>query len=958
MSDRETIFIKGAREHNLKNIDLELPRNKLIVFTGLSGSGKSSLAFDTIYAEGQRRYMESLSSYARQFLGQMEKPDVDYIEGLSPAISIDQKTTSHNPRSTVGTITEIYYYLRLLFARIGVPYCPKCGRKISRQTVDQMVELICDLPTESRIVIYAPVVRGRKGEYQQLLYDLFKGGFGSARINGETKSLSDKIELDRYKAHTIEVLVDRLTIGQSSRSRLVDAMETAMKLSKGLVAVSVEKADTDGNKTYDEILLSEELSCPYDGFSLGEISPRSFSFNSPYGACEDCHGLGYKKEVAEELVIPDKKLSINEGAIMPWTFSATNYYGILLKNLAVHFDVSIDAPLEDADETKIKKILYGVGAPIKLRLQYFSNGQAQYFNVWFNGLIPHLENRYTETESDSVREEIEKYMLTNVCQTCKGARLKTEALIVKVAEKNIADVSSLGIDKALHFFNSIKLTPREMAIAEKVLYEITNRLKFLNNVGLDYLTLDRTATTLAGGESQRIRLASQIGSALVGILYVLDEPTIGLHPTDNARLIETLKHLRDLGNTVIVVEHDEETMRAADYLVDIGPGAGEQGGNIVAAGTYEEVLNNPDSITAPYLSGRKAIEVPERRAIEKKHNYLTVHGAKENNLHNVSANFPLQRLTVVTGVSGSGKSTLVTEILSKAVSRKLHSRGDVPGKHDSVTGIDQLDKIIEIDQSPIGRTPRSNPVTYTKSFDLIRTLFAATPAARSRGYKPGRFSFNVTGGRCENCQGDGQIKIEMNFLPDVYITCDVCKGTRYNKETLEVLWKGKNISQVLNMTINEASTFFEDIPTLVDKLTTLEKVGLGYIRLGQSAPTLSGGEAQRIKLAAELSRRDTGKTLYILDEPTTGLHFADVEKLLIVLQELVNRGNTIIIIEHNIDVIKSADYILDLGPGGGEKGGRIVAKGTPEEIAANPESLTGKVLEPILYRKKVQSDAK
>lgn len=952
MTNQETIFIKGAREHNLKNIDLELPRNKLIVFTGLSGSGKSSLAFDTIYAEGQRRYMESLSSYARQFLGQMEKPDVDYIEGLSPAISIDQKASGHNPRSTVGTVTEIYDYLRLLFARIGVPYCPKCGRKISRQTVDQMVELIVGLPEGSRIVLYAPVVRGRKGEYQNLLYDLFKGGFGSARVNGETKSLSDKIELDRYKAHTIEVLVDRLIIGQSSRSRLVDAMETALKLSKGLVAVSVEKVDTDGNKTFDEILLSEELSCPYDGFSLGEISPRSFSFNSPYGACEDCHGLGYKKEIAEELIIPDKSLSINEGGILPWTFSPTNYYGILLKNLAEHFDVSIDAPLDEVDEQKLNKILYGVGAPVKIRLRYFSQGAAQYFNVWFSGLIPHLQTRFTETESDAVREEIEKYMLTNVCQTCKGARLKIDALIIKIDEKNIANVSSMNIDKAIEYFKGIKLSPREMAIAEKVLYEITNRLTFLSNVGLNYLTLDRTATTLAGGESQRIRLASQIGSALVGILYVLDEPTIGLHPTDNARLIETLKHLRDIGNTVIVVEHDEETMRAADYLVDIGPGAGEQGGNIVAAGTFAEVLNNPNSITAPYLNGKKTIAVPERRPVEKKHSYITVHGARENNLRNVSVNFPLNRLTVVTGVSGSGKSTLVTDILSKAVSRKLGLRGDNAGKHDSVTGIENLDKIIEIDQSPIGRTPRSNPVTYTKSFDLIRQLFAATGAARSRGYKPGRFSFNVAGGRCENCQGDGQIKIEMNFLPDVYITCDVCKGSRYNKETLEVLWKGKNISQILNMTINEATTFFEDIPTLVDKLKTIEKVGLGYVRLGQSAPTLSGGEAQRIKLAAELSRRDTGKTLYILDEPTTGLHFADVEKLLVVLQELVTRGNTIIIIEHNLDVIKSADWLIDLGPGGGENGGKIVAVGTPEDVALNSASKTGKVLEPLLFNKK------
>jgi len=950
MSQNDKIYIKGAREHNLKNIDLELPREKLIVFTGLSGSGKSSLAFDTIYAEGQRRYMESLSSYARQFLGQMEKPDVDYIEGLSPAISIDQKTVSHNPRSTVGTVTEIYDYLRLLYARIGVPYCPKCGRQISRQTVDQMVDLVTSLPEGSRIIIYAPVVRGRKGEYQQLLYDLFKGGFGSARINGQTYGLSDRIELDRYKAHTIEVLIDRLIIGQSSPSRLTDAMETAMKLSKGIVTVSVEKVDDNGEKTFDEILLSEELSCPYDGFSLGEISPRSFSFNSPYGACEDCHGLGYKKEIAKELIIPDKKLSIAEGAIMPWTYSATNYYGILLRNLAEHFDIGLDTPLEKVDEQKINNIMYGVGSPIKLRLRYFSNGQAQHFSIWFRGLVPHLETRFSETESESVREEIGKYMLSSECQTCKGARLKVQALIVRVGGKNIAEVAQLSIDQAEEFFKKLKLNTREMAIADKVLYEISNRLEFLNKVGLTYLTLDRTATTLAGGESQRIRLASQIGSALVGILYVLDEPTIGLHPTDNARLIETLKRLRDLGNTVIVVEHDEETMKAADYLVDIGPGAGEHGGNIVAAGTYEEVLNNPGSITAPYLNGTKTIPLPKRRPIEKKHPYLTVHNASENNLKNVSANFPLGRLTVVTGVSGSGKSTLVTDVLSQAVARQLGVHAAVPGKHTGVSGTEQIDKIIQIDQSPIGRTPRSNPVTYTKSFDVIRTLFAATSAARSRGYKPGRFSFNVTGGRCENCQGDGQIKIEMNFLPDVYITCDVCKGTRYNRETLEVLWKGKNISQVLNMTIDEAMEFFDSIPSLVDKLHTLHQVGLGYIRLGQSAPTLSGGEAQRIKLAAELSRRDTGKTLYILDEPTTGLHFADVEKLLGVLQTLVDRGNTIIIIEHNLDVIKSADWIIDLGPGGGNNGGKIIVAGPPELVAVNKDSATGKVLEKVLFK--------
>ncbi|MBI4948232.1 excinuclease ABC subunit UvrA [Candidatus Berkelbacteria bacterium] len=937
----DKIFIKGAREHNLKNIDLEIPRNKLIVFTGLSGSGKSSLAFDTIYAEGQRRYMESLSSYARQFLGQMEKPDVDYIEGLSPAISIDQKTVSHNPRSTVGTVTEIYDYLRLLFARIGVPYCPKCGRPISRQTVDQMVDLVSSIENGSQITIFAPVVRGRKGEYHQLLYDLFKGGFGSARINGEIKNLSERIELDRYKAHNIEVLIDRLVAGQSSRIRLTEAIETALKIGKGMVMVAV------GDKS-DEILLSEELSCPYDGFSLGEISPRSFSFNSPYGACEDCHGLGFKKDIALELVIPDKNLTIEEGAILPWTYSPTNYYGVLLKNLASYFELPIDKPINKLDEGKINKILYGVGAPIKLQLKYFSNGSPQFFNVWFRGLIPHLETRYRETESDSVREEIEQYMLTNKCTTCNGARLKQDALIIQVGKRNIAEVSALSINEALSFFKSIKLNNREQMIADKVLYEITNRLEFLAKVGLSYLTLNRSATTLAGGEAQRIRLASQIGSALVGILYVLDEPTIGLHPTDNAKLIETLKRLRDLGNTVIVVEHDEETMKAADYLVDIGPGAGEHGGNIVAAGTYDEVLKSPNSITAPYLNGSKTILIPKRREIKKLHPSIVVNGASENNLKSITASFPLSRLTVVTGVSGSGKSTLISEILSKAVHKRLGLKTPQPGKHASILGVEHIDKLIEIDQSPIGRTPRSNPVTYTKSFDFIRALFASSPAARSRGYKAGRFSFNVTGGRCENCQGDGQIKIEMNFLPDVYITCDVCKGTRYNRETLEVLWKGKNISQVLNMTIDEALEFFEAIPNLANKLKTLQKVGLGYIRLGQSAPTLSGGEAQRIKLAAELARSSTGKTLYILDEPTTGLHFADVEKLLGVLQELVNRGNTVVIIEHNLDVIKSADWIIDLGPGGGEYGGKVVAKGTPEDVAGVKTSLTGGVLKNIL----------
>ncbi len=939
MSDK--IIIKGAREHNLKNIDLELPRNKLIVFTGLSGSGKSSLAFDTIYAEGQRRYMESLSSYARQFLGQMEKPDVDYIEGLSPAISIDQKTTSHNPRSTVGTVTEIYDYLRLLFARVGVPYCPNCGRKIARQTIDQMVDLIEGLPESTRISVLSPVVRGRKGEYHQLLHDLYKGGFGTVRVNGAIFSLNDKIDLDRYKAHKIEVLIDRLIIGSSTRARLNEAIESALKLSKGLVIVAQEGKN-------DEILLSEELSCPYDGFSLGEISPRSFSFNSPYGACEDCHGLGIRKVIADELIIPDRTKTISQGAIMPWTVSATNYYGILIKNSADHFDINLEAPIKEIDPKKLQKVLYGLDSPIKLRLRYFSNGQAQYFSVWFKGLIPHLESRFAETDSDRVREEIEKYMLSSPCQSCQGARLKQVALIFKVAGLNISELVALTIDKAKDYFAELKLSARDQSIAGKIILEINSRLEFLTKVGLDYLTLDRSATTLAGGESQRIRLASQIGSALVGILYVLDEPTIGLHPTDNAKLIETLHHLRDLGNTVIVVEHDEETMRAADFIVDIGPGAGEHGGQIIASGNYDELVSNPQSITGPYLTGEKFLIIPVRREVVKGHKMLTVHGASENNLKKITVNFPTGRFIVVTGVSGSGKSTLIAEVLSKAVGRRLGHATLIPGAHQSISGVENINKMIEINQSPIGRTPRSNPATYTKAFDPIRQLFAATPAARSRGYKPGRFSFNVIGGRCENCQGDGQIKIEMNFLPDVYITCDVCQGTRYNKETLEVRWKGKNVSQVLNLTIEEAGEFFANISTVADKLKTMEKVGLGYVRLGQSATTLSGGEAQRIKLAAELAKRDTGATLYVLDEPTTGLHFADVEKLLSVLQALVDRGNTVIVIEHNLDVVKSADWLIDLGPGGGEKGGRIVAQGEPETVAGVKTSLTGQVLKNVL----------
>ena len=939
----DKIVIKGAREHNLKNIDLELPRNKLIVFTGISGSGKSSLAFDTIYAEGQRRYMESLSSYARQFLGIMEKPDVEYIEGLSPAISIDQKTVSHNPRSTVGTITEIYDYLRLLYARIGVAYCPVCGRAITRQTIDQIVDLAESLKQETNLTIMSPIVRGRKGEYHQLLYDLYKGGFSRVRVNGEQFNLTDKIDLDRYKQHTIDVIIDRVVIGMSTRTRITEAIETALKLSKGLVLL------VDETKK-DEILLSENLSCPYDGFSLGEISPRNFSFNSPYGACEGCNGLGYKKEVSAELIAPDKSRTIEEGAIFPANYAGNNYYGMLIKAACEHLGIPTNVKLKDIDEKDFKDLMFGPKKPIRIRLRFLTSTRMQYYNTWFKGLVTFIEDRYKQTESDYIREEIEQYMTTTTCPVCKGSRLKENTLLVKVGGKNIAEVTDQAVDKAIEFFNKLELNKRDISIADKILNEIKARLEFLAKVGLEYLTLNRSATTLAGGESQRIRLASQIGSALVGILYVLDEPTIGLHPTDNAKLIETLKKLRDLGNTVIVVEHDEDTIRAADYIADIGPGAGEHGGKIVAVGTLDEILRNPESITAPYLNGTKIIPIPVRRDIKKGHEHLVVNGAKEHNLKNLTVRFPYGRFTVVTGVSGSGKSTLVTDILQKAVFNKLFKSHHIPGKHESIVGYEKIDKMVDIDQSPIGRTPRSNPITYTKGFDAVRQLFAATPAARSRGYQPGRFSFNVNGGRCDNCKGEGQIKIEMNFLPDVYITCDVCKGTRYNKETLEVLWKGKNISQVLYMTVEEALEFFENILTVHDKLKTLTEVGLGYIRLGQPAPTLSGGEAQRIKLASELARPATGNTLYILDEPTTGLHFADVERLLTVLQKLVDKGNTLIVIEHNLEVIKSADYIIDLGPGGGEAGGQIVATGTPEEVALNPKSATGKVLESHLFK--------
>lgn len=948
---QDSIIIKGAREHNLKNVDLEIPRDKLVVFTGISGSGKSSLAFDTIFAEGQRRYVESLSSYARQFLGQMNKPDVDYIEGLSPAISIDQKATSHNPRSTVGTVTEIYDYMRLLYARIGKPHCPKCGKIISRQSVDQMIDLINDLGENVKILILAPVVRGRKGEYHQLLYDLYRGGFSRVRVNGEIKNLNEKIELDRYKVHNIEVIVDRLIVGQSLRSRLSEALESALKLARGLVIIKIEDKDEPslGNAapSRGEIMLSEQLACPDCNISLGEIAPRTFSFNSPYGACPACHGLGFKKDVDPTLVMPNHKLSIAEGGVLTGLFQAGNYYGAIIISAAKYFGIDIKKQIKNLTERERQLILYGMETPQKIQVQYYALGRARRFDTNFIGIIPYLEKRYLETDSDMIRGEIERYMIAKPCLECQGSRLKPESLLIRIDEKNIAELSAMSILQISDFFLQLKISKRDELIAERILKEVLNRLDFLVKVGLDYLTLDRAAMTLSGGEAQRIRLASQIGSSLVGVLYVLDEPTIGLHQRDNARLIDTLKHLRDIGNSVIVVEHDEETIRQADYVVDIGPGAGETGGKIVATGSVKNIIDNPESLTGQYLSNKMRIEVPiKRRAGNKK--FLVVEGARENNLKNINVKIPLGKFVGITGVSGSGKSTLVDEILYKALMNTLHGSYEKPGKYSNIKGLENIDKVIIIDQSPIGRTPRSNPATYTKTFDYVRDLFAHTLEAKSRGYMPGRFSFNVEGGRCANCRGDGLIKIEMHFLPDIYIPCEVCKGRRYNRETLEVRWQGKNIAQVLDMTVKEGLEFFADIPQIKDKLQTLSDVGLGYIKLGQSATTLSGGEAQRIKLAAELSKRSTGRTFYILDEPTTGLHFADVDKLLSVLNRLINLGNTVLVIEHNLDVIKTLDWIIDLGPEGGENGGKIVAQGTPEDIAAAQSSYTGQYLKKVL----------
>ncbi|MDU2663915.1 MAG: excinuclease ABC subunit UvrA [Clostridium perfringens] len=934
---KDKIVVKGAKVHNLKNVSLEIPRDKLIVFTGLSGSGKSSLAFDTIYAEGQRRYVESLSSYARQFLGQMDKPDVESIEGLSPAISIDQKTTSRNPRSTVGTVTEIYDYLRLLYARVGVPHCPKCGKEIAQQSVDQIVDQIMELPERSKIMILAPIIRGRKGTHEKVLENIKKQGFVRARIDGEIYDLTeDEVKLEKNIKHNIEAVVDRIIVKDGIEGRLTDSIETSLKMAEGLVLVNIIGEE--------DRLYSEHFACADCGISIDELAPRMFSFNSPFGKCERCDGLGTLMEIDEDLVVPNKDLSIRGGAISTWGDSRMkeeSWTYCVLKALMDKYNFDLDTPYKDLPKKVQEVLMYG--EPEKLKVTYTKENVKAVYNHSFEGEINNLRRRYMETNSDSMKAEIEKYMSDNPCPKCKGARLKPEALAVTVGGKNIFEFTKMAIREELDFINSIDFSEKDKIISSQIIKEIQSRLSFLINVGLDYLDLARTAGTLSGGEAQRIRLATQIGSQLMGVLYILDEPSIGLHQRDNDRLIATLKQLRDVGNTLIVVEHDEDTMREADYIVDIGPGAGEHGGEIVAAGTLEEIMGNENSLTGKYLTGAKKVELPEERR-KGNGNFITVKGAKENNLKNVTAKFPLGTLTMVTGVSGSGKSTLVNEILYKGLNKIVNKAKDLPGKFKEIIGYENIDKIIDIDQSPIGRTPRSNPATYTGTFDIIRELFSQTQEAKMRGYKPGRFSFNVKGGRCEACSGDGIIKIEMQFLSDVYVPCEVCKGKRYNRETLEVKYKGKNIADVLNMTVEEALEFFENIPRIKNKLQTLMDVGLGYIRLGQPSTQLSGGEAQRIKLAYELSKRSTGKTLYILDEPTTGLHIHDVNRLVKILQRLVDGGNTVIVIEHNLDMIKCADYIVDLGPEGGDKGGTIVATGTPEKIAEVKESYTGKYL--------------
>ena len=937
--DDEFLKIRGAREHNLKDVNLDLPRNKMIVMTGISGSGKSSLAFDTIYAEGQRRYVESLSSYARQFLGQLDKPDVDLIEGLSPAISIDQKTGSSNPRSTVGTVTEIYDYLRVLYARIGIPHCYKCGRTVSRQSPEQISDRVMDMDEGTRVMLLAPMIRGRKGEHQAVFENLRHRGYVRVLVDGEVRDLSDQIELDKNKKHEIFAVVDRLAIKEGTRPRVAESVEAALHLGEGTIAVQ----DSEGSRD----IFSEEFSCTHCAISFPEMSPRMFSFNNPYGACKVCGGLGYHQEIDPELVVPDTGRSLIEGAIAPWEAATQTHFYSVLQALADGHGFKLDVPFKDLDREVQDLVLYGTGdEEIMVRHRDASNRQRTYYTQ-YEGVIPTLERRYRETESEYSRWRIGMFMSIKPCPGCGGARLRPESLAVTVGDTNIAQVSDFTIGYAVGFIRKLKLDDREKTIASRLIKEVQARLKFLVDVGLDYLTLSRQASTLAGGESQRIRLATQIGSGLVGVLYILDEPSVGLHPRDNSRLIDTLKRLRDLGNTVIVVEHDEDTMRAADYLVDIGPGAGIHGGHVVATGTIDDVIESKRSITGRYLSGQKQIPVPpHRRPLNDRS--LVVRGAAEHNLKDIDVTFPLGVFTCVTGVSGSGKSTLVNEILYRGLRRRLSSSRTPPGRHVGIEHVDEIDKVVNIDQSPIGRTPRSNPATYTKVFDGVRTLFASTPQAKVRGYKPGRFSFNVPGGRCEACKGEGMVKIEMHFLPDVYIACEVCKGKRFNRETLEVTYKGKNIHQVLEMTVEEALPLFENIPTIHRQLQILSDVGLGYVRLGQPAPTLSGGEAQRIKLARELGKRPTGRTLYLLDEPTTGLHFDDISKLIEVLDRLVEGGNTVVVVEHNMDVVKVADYLIDLGPEGGDRGGELVASGTPEQVAASRKSYTGKYLKEVL----------
>jgi len=938
---KDVLFIKGAREHNLKNIDVEIPRNKLVVITGLSGSGKSSLAFDTIYAEGQRRYVESLSAYARQFLGQMEKPDVDYIEGLSPAISIDQKTTSKNPRSTVGTVTEIHDYLRLLYARAGIPHCTKCGKPIERQTVDQMTDAIMTMGEGKRLLITAPVIRGRKGEYRKLFDEFAKQGFARVNVDGITYRLDEEIPLEKNKKHTIDVVVDRIELKEGVSKRLAESLETAMNMAGGLV--KAVDADTGAEKMF-----SQQFACPDCGISIEEISPRMFSFNNPYGACPHCHGLGSIMKVDPEIIVPDPSLSLSEGAIKVsgWNSASGDSWGTqYFKGMSDKFDFSMDTPFRELPKSVQDMIFYGTKGE-RFKVEYRSDyGSGTFYNT-FEGIITNLERRYRETNSEMMKEEIESFMNAIPCPECKGARLKPESLAVKIGGLSIAELSEKPVNEVMGFFDKLKLTQKQLMIAERVMKELKARLNFLVDVGLNYLTLSRASGSLSGGEAQRIRLATQIGSGLVGVLYILDEPSIGLHQRDNQKLLNTLRGLRDIGNTLIVVEHDEDTIRTADYVLDIGPGAGAHGGYIVASGTPQDIMQNEASVTGQFLSGKRKIDTPEERRAPKA--WLTVKGARENNLKNIDVDFPLGVITSITGVSGSGKSTLVNEILFKAIAKKLYDAKDRPGLFTDILGLQNIDKVVDIDQSPIGRTPRSNPATYTGLFTDIRDLFALTEEARIKGYAPGRFSFNVKGGRCEACKGDGIIKIEMHFLPDVYVPCEVCKGKRYNRETLEVHYKGKNIHQVLDMTVDEAYEFFANIPSLENKLKTLIDVGLSYVKLGQPSTTLSGGEAQRVKLATYLSKRQTGKTLFILDEPTTGLHMADTEKLINILHRLADKGNSVIVIEHNLDVIKASDYVIDLGPEGGDQGGRVIAKGTPEQVAKQKQSFTGEFLKKML----------